>query len=375
MNSFQYDFYDWNNQKKENEIEVFFKNLKDQIELHNNHFISSYTSYGRRMDKEIKSFNTKLDILLMEAEEIYQSCLIDNRIIGSLTEKELDSYAMQVSGIPILLNDKVEGIQNITKKYLEFIDLFNKSTLISLYSLKESKIKSLSEILSKLLNKRIKPDDFNKGRDIFGSIINYLDKVIEIDIQKIEGIKYKLGVIQKTRNKIVHSYSSISEDKLRKTIRNEFKDIEFSNNTLIIHKKTIIVRYFDLIKDLFEFLIWEIDKKQEFQILRNGLEYWLKFIFKSVEIQDIDIINYNQIDIITLLEDYYITFNVNFNKHVENKITQQIKINSNEINKSILEKLENLISTEEKNNWNRFIKVFEPLYFNSTKFKINIEIK
>jgi hypothetical protein len=199
------------------------------------------------------------------------------------------SFAMHESGLDYIDHYFEIEKEDIKSRYLDFYDLYSKSLLIGIYSLIESKFKEICDVSAESFEKEMKYEHLDR-RDYFQSTINYLKYVIQIPTKTIEAHISQLKNIQYIRNRIVHSESNFSEAKETtiETILNQYKgELKLENDTLIITKSTFIFGLFELIKELSEELIWLIDERNDYCILKKGLDYWFKILDRNIFIKNI----------------------------------------------------------------------------------------
>ncbi|MCB0538093.1 MAG: hypothetical protein KDE33_11280 [Bacteroidetes bacterium] len=290
MNSFQYALYSINAKKESSDLENAFKDLIKKVELYEKQYEVTLKLYKSEWEKELK-----------EVDEIYAEFKEERKVIYDKAYAEMegeneqlrDSYAEHVSGLEMVSYKHYEERENIKIRYLDFFDLYSKSLLTALYSLIENKLKEICDIVSKDFGYRIKYEHLD-SRNYLNTSLNYFELVIQIPIESIEPFISKLKDIQFIRNKVIHTESKFSGD-------NEKTIVEIVNKSkgalelkkhgestfLRIKKSKYILDYFELIRELFEELIWLLDSKQERQILRKGLEYWFGLLDKNIFIKNI----------------------------------------------------------------------------------------
>ncbi|MGV7106105.1 hypothetical protein [Flavobacterium sp. U410] len=279
MNLFQYTIYRSFNEKETNDFELIFKDLKNQIEVYKKQYDLTIKSYLAEWKDELKTSESNYKIIKSSAEKVYQENYSKN-------DEYAHEYAMNVSGLDHIEYHYHETVERINLKYNEFLDLFSKSTIIALYSLNESILNKITNLSSDFFNKKIKPSHFN-SKDYLNAEIQYLELVIEIDISTLEKYISKLKDIQYLRNTIIHNLSVFSKiDEASKILQKYSSSLKLDNNTgyaSIISSK-FTKDLFDLLKEFYEELFWLIEQKQELQIIKNGLKFWLSVLDKNLTI-------------------------------------------------------------------------------------------
>lgn len=283
MNQFQYSIYQIQTPKKPNEFNGLFNDLINKIEIYKKQYNLTIKSYLEEKNNELEKAKENYSKRIENADQIY-SKLTDNKPDDENTK----FYADHKARYEYINYDNSETIESINNKYDSFLDLYSKSLIIALYSLNESKLNDITTLASDVFNKDIKPSHFD-NRDYLNSSITYLNLVIGIEKKVVEKYVTFFKEVQFIRNKIVHSESKTKETKAEiktaKDIVNKHnKSLKFENETNFI--KVISSKFLkDFISNLLDFhhnLIIEIDKAQNYQIIRNGLKYWLAPLDKNI---------------------------------------------------------------------------------------------
>ncbi len=283
MNKFS--FYHVLNEKKENEIENIFQEIKNQINIYHRQFNLTLTSYKKEWNEELKKNDEKYKEQKKEADKIYY-----DEIAGY--EKDVNTllYAENKSGINIISHQHYSNKVDIDNEYFQFFDLYSKSILIALYSLNESELNRIALKTSEIFNKKIKPTHFD-SRNYLISSITYLNLVIEVETEKLEKYITRFVQYQFLRNGIVHNSSKFKEEKTLKTVLSNFKDSISFNTTsgnIKIKNSSFIKDYLQLLKEFYEDLLWQIDFCQESSIVKNGLNHWIKALNDKLKIEQIN---------------------------------------------------------------------------------------
>ncbi|WP_447637304.1 hypothetical protein [Flavobacterium microcysteis] len=285
MNRFQYSFYRVTNEKIPNRFEDLFKEIKCQIEIYERQYTLTTKSYVKEWNNEKTKIKEKYNTLLREAEKEY------DQIVGTSNDDYTHQFAMNKTGLDAIEYNYSESIQEIDKEYKDFLDLYSKSTMIALYSLNESKLNKIAVVAADLFLKKIKLEHFN-NRDYLNSVLDYLNLVIEIDIESLQPHISKLKDIQTFRNKAVHALSVIPEKEAVQIVKKKKNGSLLYDNqtkTVKIISSAYIKDFFSLLKDFYEDLAWLIDKSQNYEILKNGIHYWLAIIDRDLTIEDLTV--------------------------------------------------------------------------------------
>ncbi|MDZ4844050.1 MAG: hypothetical protein SH857_00725 [Chitinophagales bacterium] len=141
------------------------------------------------------------------------------------------------------------------------LNLYSNSLFISLYSFLERKLYQICKVAEK--NKSIKINDLS-GDGIF-KYCNYLKKVLEIDLEKINSEWVRITNYNKLRNRIVHSPTNIIEkDKNNKKLIEAIKSIEYlvinDKGAFIefeINNQKLLLNFLNSITNFLDFIYWE----------------------------------------------------------------------------------------------------------------------
>ncbi|WP_394908085.1 hypothetical protein [uncultured Mesonia sp.] len=280
MNKFT--FYHVLNEKKENNIEKIFQEIKNQIIIYHRQFNLTLKSYKKEWNDELKKNDDSYEKQRKKSEKIYNKAIEE---YGD--DVYAHTYANNASGLSVIAHQHQSTKEDIDREYEEFLDLYSKSILIALYSLNESELNRIAVVSSEILNKKIKPSHFD-SRNYLISSITYLNLVIEIETETLEKYITSFTQYQYLRNGIVHNSSKFKEDKTLKTIQSKFKDaisLNKATGNLRIRKASFIKDYFQIIKEFYENLLWQVDLSQDSIIVKNGLNHWIKALNNKSEIE------------------------------------------------------------------------------------------
>ncbi|MEX2513324.1 MAG: hypothetical protein WD398_10505 [Cyclobacteriaceae bacterium] len=273
MNQFQYSFYHIFKEKVENELEPIFREFKNQIDIYNRQFCLTLKSYKLEWTAELNKNEEIYKSLKEKAEADYKKAVEE----FEADDESGHSYAMSESGLDIIPHQYDAQKEEINNEYNNFFDLYSKSILIALYSLTESNLNRIMELSSNVFVKKIKPSHFNT-RDYLNSTLLYLDLVLEIETTRLEPYISQLKEIQFLRNGIVHNNSIFTEIGTASNIAKKYnKSLKYDRKSMLlkISSSNFVIILFQLLKEFFEELYWQIDIKQNSIIIRNGLIHWL----------------------------------------------------------------------------------------------------
>jgi hypothetical protein len=280
MNTFQYTFYQISNKKKENQFESIFEEIKNQINVYEKQFDLTLKSYIKEKETEYKESKDKYDEIGKKVDKVYEEAL---KSYG-MDNEESHQYATHKSGINYFEQETYDEKERINKKYKNFLDLYCKSSLIALYSLNENKLNEISNHSSEIFNKDVKLSHFNT-RDYLMSPITYLNLVIGIDVNQVEKYVTNLKEVQYLRNKIIHAGSKFPLEKTIIQIVKKHKNsliFDSKNGFLLFKESKLMKDFFVQNKSFYHELFLLIEKKQNLEIIKNGLKHWLGFLDKNI---------------------------------------------------------------------------------------------
>lgn len=285
MTPFQITFYFLNNQREIEHLEKSFIAINDQLELFEKQHSSTIKNYLKSWQEELDDLTERYKKSEKRAQQEYDETIGDS----DPNDENNISYATHISGIDYLAHKKQEEIEEIKAKYSDFLDLFSKSTLIGLYSLNENFLSKICELSSKEFAKKIKLSHFSQ-RDYLLSSFNYLELVMDISIEPFEKYISKLKDIQSIRNKIIHEGSEIKDNSILKTIE------KYSPNLLYDQEKEFLrivssnfnKDFFELLRNLYQELLWQLEERQKYKTIKNILENWFGLIEGKITISEVN---------------------------------------------------------------------------------------
>ena len=176
-------------------------------------------SRSRRRTKEesfIDSLNQSLFIVNHYSVDIirdylnaFEKYLIDktSEIQDKISEWQNSEKEQEYSALDYYIDDYTNYSSNFKKLKLE-------STFLSSYSVFEHYFKTFSEIYTEYYNLKIEIDDLSGNNYIIKSK-QYLEKVINLDLESLNNIWREITKYQKIRNKIVHNNARFNPNEKR----------------------------------------------------------------------------------------------------------------------------------------------------------------
>lgn len=285
MTPFQVTFHYINNDRKIEILEKSFLDIKNQLDLYERQHSNTIKSYLKSRKEELDALEERYIKVEKEAQKKYEEAL------GTENPNDQNNiaYATHISGIDYLIHNKYEEIEAIKIKYSDFLDLFSKSTLIALYSLNENFLNTICDIASQTFEQKIKVSHFN-SRDYLKASFDYLELVIDIPKEPFESYISKLKEIQSIRNKIIHTGSQITDASILKLVRRYSHSFNYSeeNKFLKITSPKFTKDFFNLLKNLYEELLWLLEERQNNSTLKSILENWFGLIEGKICVTDIN---------------------------------------------------------------------------------------
>lgn len=365
MTNFKLSFYHIFNDKKDNSFEVIFQETKSQLEIYYKQFELTLKTYKKEWNEELENTNRDFEKQKEKADQIY-----DSFIKNSGNDEYAHQYAMNQSGLDFLIQEHANEIERIDTEYNNFLDLYSKSTLIAIYSLNESKLNQIAETASDVYSKKIKPKHFN-SKDYLDSSFQYLNLVIDLEIETLQFFFPKLKELQYLRNKIIHNEAKFLE------LEQVSKIVKSHKNTLSLNERNQLkIKGSKFIKDLFEFFIdfyqslfWLIDERQDSIILKNGFQYWLGILDRKVSIEQLKINNFS-------LSEKQVYLKVNFENLKPSSIEFKITIKKGNpsfayVNQTEDDLIEDFIGYENDIKGKNIYSIFNPLMV-TEKYQIKI---
>lgn len=284
---FGFSIYFGFNERDMSDIERFFYGLKKKISIYRHHLKLTDDLYKRELVESEKRLEKDFERNKKAGEVRYESALEE---MGN--SEYAEDYANDQSGLEEIYHYHDLDVRYNRERFQEVHSIFNKSALIGLYSLFEAESLKLSCFLRKHFDKRIGYQDL-KSENYLKGYLNYFDLVLELDIANLSKFENKLNDLRIIRNKIVHENGDFSDskNKLDSLVSDSSGtlriDMENSSYTLEIDSIIYLDRYFEVIEEYFEQLFWEIDKKQEWPLLKEKSEYLFKFIDTKLRVESV----------------------------------------------------------------------------------------
>jgi hypothetical protein len=187
----------------------------------------------------------------------FEKYLIDktSEIQNNIYEWQNSEKELKYSGVDYYIDDYTNYNSNFKKLKLE-------STFLSSYSVFEHYFKSFSEIYTEYYNLKIKVDDLN-GNNYINKSKQYLEKVINLDLEKLNNIWREITKFQRIRNKIVHNNGRFNPNE-KETIKefSTLKGIEINGFGLItLIDKEFIFDFWKLFDDYINGIIKLTEEK------------------------------------------------------------------------------------------------------------------
>ena len=284
MTPFQITFHYINHEREIETLEKSFLDINEQIDIYEKQFSNTINSYLKNRQEELDALEKRYVKIEQNAQKRYDEA------IGTENPDDQNNiaYATHISGIDHLLHRKIEEIEKIKVKYSDFLDLFSKSTLVALYSLNENFLNKICDITSQTFNQKIKVSHFN-SRDYLKASFNYLELVIDIPREPFKSYESKLEEIQKVRNKIIHAGSQITGESILKFVKTYSHSFNYNkeNKFLRVTSPKFTTDFINLIKSLYEEILWNLEEKQNYKTLKCILENWYGLIEGKIIISEI----------------------------------------------------------------------------------------
>jgi hypothetical protein len=271
----------------------FFIGLAEKIELYEDHVRKTNAFYEHDLKPKLDALEQEYKADSVQAQEQFEK-----------VNKEWDGeehfryvMAMHESGLDNLDEGYQYQQELVREPYEEMLDYINKASLILLYSLLESSLKRLCELLKEMEKTRISVADF--GDYIAGSM-KYLDLVIGLPRASLEPFETKITHIQYVRNRIVHNHSEfdMEDDSTLNEIISASKPylimVESPDEpvrTLKIYDPAYIFNSYQVLKDYFNELFWLINKKYGYPIINDKIAKVFQASLGAIEVTNTQVDN------------------------------------------------------------------------------------
>lgn len=165
-------------------------------------------------------------------------------IDSSMTEEEQEAISEEY-------NDEQNKMDFSFKRQISV------NSIVSLYSLFESSLRTICVYIDRFNLFKIKPDDLAGNNHIL-KYVNYLEKVVELDLSQGELILKEINVIQQVRNVLVHEGMDLFTQKRKDqitTIKSSYAGISLDGNTILIEPEFYntfqnkMIEYLDVVND------------------------------------------------------------------------------------------------------------------------------
>lgn len=141
---------------------------------------------------------------------------------------------------------------------------FYKSSFISVYNIFEHSLKSFCDLAHKVLTLKIEAKELN-GNDI-DRYYKYLDKIVGLDVKKINHIWEELNSYRLIRNDIVHENSDVHQSKNKEQLiriinANKYLTIREETGEILIKQIEYLYNFIDLLEVFLNQLVTEFEKR------------------------------------------------------------------------------------------------------------------
>jgi len=288
MNEIHYLLIHSLNERNSSIFENIIFECLENIEVLLNNYYLILEHYDTKQESDIKTTTDRYEAELPEFEKKYQAKL------DELEEDEEElkiSYAGYYSGLDNFNKKYHWGIAATRVKYKHYYDLSSKSTLISLYSNLEKTLKSISQELGEEFSKRVTLEHLN-NKNYIKSSLDYLDLVLDMDMDKIDPLASKIESYQLVRNKIIHSLSEFNDlEKIRPIVQSNKGFLQLEPNKSTSTLRIFDAKYVELFTSLTKEILYEIvistGKLNEFKLIRRGLLHCFKILDEKIILENI----------------------------------------------------------------------------------------
>jgi len=248
-------------------IDKFFSDFFEKLNEFKTFLPGNINLIDKRYQDQLDKLEEEQNKYDTEFEEFYEKAIklgLPNEKANEIAEQEYGGY----------------GFEKIKQNYLDFylrakeftIDSTLKSNILLLYSLLESSLVDLVDILINRNSTSLNLDDI-KGSNYLNQTIVFLEKVFNYNLNK--KILDKIIKFQKIRNSIVHENSYIKSKLITQTLRQYSDFVNIKDEKFYFKDKEIVYIFIQLLKDFFKSLEIELEQKYNFPSLNKKYDYYL----------------------------------------------------------------------------------------------------
>lgn len=282
--------------RKKTDVERFFSEIFAKGLLYGEYCDKTTILYRSDMKAELNKQQAYYDNLLAQARKEYEEIMA--KVDNPTEEHEYEAY-YKTGLSSIESEDHDEYMSAIKERYADTAEHFNRAALVTFYSLLESSMRQLCELLQKQLSKRIGLEQLSTSRNYMESIRHYFDLVLDISLADMVPLLDKFNDVQNIRNKIIHHNGLIASTKDNANIMgrieaNEHLDLKKFEESTYCEVKVRNIKYvlglYPEFSDLFVKLFWRVEDRMGYPVFKKNLLHLFGFVFKeaSVEITEVD---------------------------------------------------------------------------------------
>ena len=267
----------------------FFKELNRKVQLQRQHAETTTDLYRREYGLHKSELREKREVAHVEAKKIYDQVYAETE--GDENEKW--SQAIMAAEPNSIDNHFNQEEVTLDINYKDMADHFNKSSFVIVYALLENELRRLCGLLKTTFGKRLSLQDI-ESKDYLQSMINYLNKVLEIDLGPCQPNLTRIKQVQFLRNKIMHAAGEFplsEQPQLDQLIKDSKGNLYLQHydpltyRLLKIRKIDYVYQQYDLLLDFVHELLWCIDEKLEYSMIRENLSLLFRFLDEDAEVK------------------------------------------------------------------------------------------
>ncbi|WP_107827134.1 hypothetical protein ABZR88_16825 [Mucilaginibacter yixingensis] len=266
----------------------FFKELINKIQIQRRHAETTTDLYRREYVTRLSELREKRETAHAEAKKIY------DEVYAATDGDENEKWSQAIMEADPNGVDNHFNLEEVTLEmtYKEMADHFNKSSFVIVYALLENELRRLCGILKTEFGKRLSLQDI-ESKDYLQSMINYLDKVLEIELNVCQPYLTKIKQVQFLRNKIMHAAGEFplnDQPLLDQLIKDSHGNLYLQHyeplpyRLLKIKKVEYVYQQYDLLLDFIHELLWCLDTKLQHALIREKLLLLFHFLDEQADV-------------------------------------------------------------------------------------------
>ena len=273
-------------------VDLYFRELNNKLviyeyqteiteRLYKNELAASHLRLKKAFDENMETAKVKYDRVFEETA-------------GSDTDRH--ALAAHESDWNYLCDKNAADQEYLDLRYAEMADNFYKSDIMVLFTVLESELKRLCKTWQTQVQNSVGLADLG-SRDYISASWNYITNVMNLDMSVLQIHQNKLTDLQNLRNRQVHDGGYVYPEwvnQMKKVVNSSGKAVilkpESEGLLIWIRNVSNINSWYQNIRSFFEDLFWEIDRTQNYVLLKKRLQYLLGATYRQINIDQLIVI-------------------------------------------------------------------------------------